>query len=114
MDKLYQVRYYGIDNPKNYPHDILNSDLRSDIVPFLNTEGLTRVEVQGLPGTSFNLSVNGESMPGNVTLGQIGIYHLDLKSNERITSLSFSSNTIDVIDNAPAKTGAFLVVTVTY
>lgn len=114
MDKLYQIRYYGIDNPKNYPIDIQGSDLQSDVAPFLNTEGLTRVEVQGLPGTSFNLSINGETVPGAIILGQVGIYHLDLKSNERITSLSFSSNTINVINNAPAKTGAFLVVTVTY
>ena len=113
MDKLYQVRYYGIDNPRNYPHDITGDDLKSDITPFLNTEGLTRVEVQGLPGACFNLSVNGE-IANKIMLGQIGIYHLDLKSNERITGLSFSSSTIEVIDNAPAKTGAFLVVTVTY
>ena len=59
MDKIYQCRYYGTHtetgetNPKNYPVDITADILKTNAMPLFNTQGVTRLEIQGDPGTVF-------------------------------------------------------------
>ena len=59
MDKIYQCRYYGTHtetgalNPKNYPVDLTADILKTDLIPLFNSEGITRLEIQGDPGAAF-------------------------------------------------------------
>lgn len=63
MDKIYQCRYYGVYtdteteeqefNPKNYPYDVTANTLKTNLMPLFNSQGVTRLEIQGDPGTVF-------------------------------------------------------------
>ena len=59
MDKIYQCRYYGTHletgetSSKNYPLDITADILKTNAMPLFNTQGVTRLEIQGDPGTVF-------------------------------------------------------------
>ena len=121
MDKTYQCRYYGTDNPRNYPPDLQGSDMVMNIVPFLNTEGVTRLEIQGEPGMTFSIGVNSQAAIGPMLLGSTGIYSLDLKTDDKLTFVNFSAESVqhvnygwDADDNYQKEKNGYIIVTVNY
>lgn len=98
MEKVYQCRYYGEGNTRNYPADLTRSDLISNIVPFLNTNGITRLEIQSEPGIRFSIGVGSQAAMGPLVLGTTGVYSLDLKADERLTFVNFTLDSVQHID----------------
>lgn len=91
MDKIYQCRYYGTHtetgelSPKNYPVDLTADILKTDLIPLFNSEGITRLEIQGDPGAAFWIGIDGKTPLGPLFLGITGIYSLDLQTDQKLT-----------------------------
>ena len=68
---------------------------------------MVQLGIQSLPGTE--IYINGSEEP--VIVGLTGIYELDLKLDMKITSLRFSSSSMDSIKN---NTSAYLIVDCVY
>lgn len=131
MDKIYQCRYYGVYtdteteeqefNPKNYPYDVTANTLKTNLMPLFNSQGVTRLEIQGDPGTVFWIGIDGKPALGPLFLGITGIYSLDLRTDQKLTDLHFDATSVDNVDKCWAmdvenntNRNAYLIVTVTY
>jgi len=68
---------------------------------------MVQLGIQSLPGTE--IYINGSEEP--VIVGLTGIYELDLKLDMKITSLRFSSSSMDNIKN---NNSAYLIVDCVY
>lgn len=109
MDKIYQCRYYGTletgeSNPKNYPTDITANMLKTNAMPLFNSQGVTRLEVQGDPGTVFWIGIDGKPAFGPLFLGITGVYSLDLQADQKLTHFHIGPNADDIArDSSLAK-----------
>jgi hypothetical protein len=127
MDKIYQCRYYGTNldneelNPKSYPLEFTADILKTNIMPLFNSQGVTRLEIQGDPGVKFWIGIDGRPALGPLFLGITGVYSLDLKVDQKLTDLHFDEASVDNVDqcwtmdvNNNTDRNAYLIVTVTY
>lgn len=103
-----QFRYYGENNSKNQPSAANPGGYISGKV--FKENGLisiVQLGIQALPGTQFY--INNAIEP--IIIGSTGIYELDLRGLTEITDLSFSTETMNKIDNSG---GAYLIVDAIY
>lgn len=108
MKKVYQYRYYGVNNARNTEGLTLNS-LASGSA-FSSKMPILQLGVQSLPGTK--IYINCPNVGDPVILGRTGIYELDLNDQSTITSLRIeraSAEKIDVENN-----GGYLLVDIIY
>lgn len=95
MKKVYQYRYYGEDTNKNYPGDLSREQLISgDIFNETGKSSITHLGIQASPGTTFFL--NNSYNP--IQVGKTGIYEINLEGYGFITSIIFSYDTLDVVN----------------
>ena len=97
---LKQFRYYGENNPRNYPisntgssQDGISIDTLTDGSIFGN-DAILRLGVQGLPGTKFYLNDSLQPM----ILDASGIFSLEIKNGARINTIKFNEESINQID----------------
>lgn len=89
MKKMYQYRYYG-DSEKNYPSD-LNSIMMASGEIFRNKGIITHLGLQASPETTFFL--NRSDNP--IQVGKTGIFELDVDGYGLISSIAFSTDTLE-------------------
>lgn len=119
-NKVKQFRYYSepiaaTHVSKNYPKSIIvdGTSVLLNASHFVSGEvfkiytPMVQLGVQSMPGTEMYL--NGSEEP--VIIGSTGIYELDLKLGTTITSLRFSSQSMNNIKN---NENAFLIVDCVY
>lgn len=95
--KVGQIRYYGVNDSKNYPASINHNALRYGTF-FTNQNILiTRFGIQTLPGVQF--FINGTQTP--ILVGSTGIYELDVENISTITSISFSEVSLQMVEQSP-------------
>lgn len=108
--KIAQVRYYSdADSSKNQPGGSgmqLRERLRSGSV-FNDKTPMIQLGIQSLPGTRFYLNDSVDP----VIIGSTGIYELELDKNTEIFALSFSKESLELINDNP---NAFLLVDIIY
>ncbi len=127
MDKIYQCRYYGTHtetgdlNPKSYPSNFTANWLKTNVMPLFNSQGVTRLEIQGDTGAEFWIGIDGKPPLGPLFLGITGVYSLDLQTDQKLTHLHFSEASVDNVDQCwtmdvdkNTHRDAYLIVTVTY
>lgn len=104
--KVYQLRYYGLENEKNTPNDEniwvgLSSDATKSSNLLANYGSAVKIGIQTLPGVKFYLSGN---FSNGIIIDHTGVYELDLRNtNTTINKLFFdraSLNRISEVDNA--------------
>lgn len=101
-----QLRYYGLDNPKNTPSNSLwaGIDLKENVSKNLlsNYGPAKKIGIQTLPGVIFYL--NNLDLTNGIIVDHTGVYELDLRNTTTaITGLYFNIKSlarIDEIDNA--------------
>lgn len=90
MKKVMQFRFEGFQNPNNYPNfSDYNAVLGSGNL-FNDYKLISQFGMQAPPGLRFYL--NGGSYP--ITMGETGIYELDLNEVGRINSIRFEAEDI--------------------
>ena len=103
---VYQLRYYGPGNPKNFPSEDDNwygasSDLEQNKNILSNFGSVIKLGIQTLPGVIFYLNGNFSS---GIIIDHTGVYELDLRNTTTaISSLTFSVESLKRIremDNA--------------
>ena len=104
--QIAQIRYYSEGSPKNQPvgltmRRLTSGSIFSDILP------ITQLGIQSLPGMKFYL--NNSTSP--VIIGSTGIYELDLEGLAEITNLSFSAESLNLINANPS---SYLIVDIIY
>lgn len=98
---LKQFRYYGENNPKNYPKSTTGSsqdEISAESLEngsIFGTNSILRLGVQGLPGTKFYLNNSLQPM----ILDASGIFSLEIKNGARINTIHFSKDSVSQIDN---------------
>lgn len=92
-----QFRWYGKDDPRNYPEGkITAANLRSGSIFFNDNPGvITMLGIQASPGTKFYLNNTEEP----VIIGAVGNYQLDLAGIGEITSIRFDKDSLSAIEN---------------
>lgn len=86
MKRIMQFRYEGQNSLENYPNDL--SNYRDQLINgniFKNYSSVSQFGIQGPPGLKFIL--NNSQYP--ITIGDTGIYELDLENVGRIFSIRF-------------------------
>lgn len=104
--QIAQIRYYNEGSNKNQPAGLSMRKLSSGSV-FSDTLPITQLGIQSLPGVKFYLN-NGTSP---IIIGSTGIYELDLEGLAEITNLSFSAESLNLIDKNP---NSYLIVDIIY
>lgn len=95
MKKVYQYRYYGEGVEKNYPYELNREHLISgDIFSKTGKSSITHLGIQASPGTTFFL--NNSDNP--IQVGKTGIYEINLNGYGFITSIIFSTGTLDKVN----------------
>lgn len=103
--KIDQLRYYGVNNARNYPNDNpeqgKNVWIKESENHLLSNYGnVIKLGIQGLPGTKFFLN----NLSNGIVIDHTGVYELDLTNTTAvISSLYFdpvSLTRISEIDNA--------------
>ena len=97
--KIKQIRYYGDNDPRNYP----SSNLGKNIIPtyrnlisgsaFKYYMPIIRLGIQTIPETKFYLNNSNDS----IIVGHNGIYELDLQNLTEIHSLRFDPSSLTAI-----------------
>lgn len=105
--KVFQYRYYGDSNTKNYPQDISSTNLCSGAI--FEGKIIKQIGVQTMPGVEFYLNAAKEP----IIVGSTGIYELDVDNIADITALSFSPVSIDMINNG-GNSSFYLIVDILY
>lgn len=101
-----QLRYYGLDSPKNVPSNSFwaGIDLKENVSKNLLSDygPAKKIGIQTLPGVIFYL--NNLDLTNGIIVDHTGIYELDLRNTTTaITGLYFNIKSlarIDEIDNA--------------
>ena len=101
MKKIMQFRYYGDGNDNNYPEGLTAAQLaptqnKSSILQSYGS--ITQLGIQGKPNIKFYL--NNTLFP--ISLGDMGVYEIDLQNRGTINSLKF--DLIDLQNNYPDNT----------
>ena len=84
MKKIMQFRYYRDNSSFNYPIGLTGEVLASGEL-FGPYGSVSSLGIQGPPGLKFHL--NNSSNP--IVIGKTGIYQLDTRDVNRITSIEF-------------------------
>lgn len=91
MKSVKQFRYYGIDDENNYPSKVVNyTQLRRGNI-FKDSGVISQLGIQGKPGTKFFLNGGSHS----ITIGDTGIFELDLKGKGFISAIRFDGDSLD-------------------
>ena len=109
---LRQFRYYGSseDSSLNSPNDIDPKELRNLLesgdlffIEISNLVSIAALGIQTVPGVRFRIN-GGEN---EVIVGSTGIYSIDLADNYEISYVSFTYDSLELIDHNPA---AYLII----
>ena len=106
--KLKQFRFYGNDDPRNFPPDKTIEDYQTGkVFETANVFPIAQLGIQGPPGTKFYLngSVN------YITIGISGIYDLDIKNGSRVTGLGFDRLSLERVNEGGT---GYLIVDILY
>lgn len=103
--RVSQIRWFGEDDPRNYPANITLEKLRYGTA-FPRTYPVTRFSVQTLPGTK--IFINSSLLP--IVIGTTGIYELDVEGLSNISSIQFDNTSLQVI----AKAGKTIIIDYVY
>lgn len=98
--ELKQYRYYGGKaTGRNYPAEISALRLQTGSIFFADTSlgVITQLGIQTMPGIKFYLNSNVDP----VTVGQSGIFDLDVENISQITALQFDPESIKKLDSSP-------------
>lgn len=91
--KIEQIRYYQQKDPRNWPKDInINRLISGSVFKY----PIIQLGIQTLPGVQFYL--NHGVTP--ITVGNTGIYDLDLEGVTEITHLNFDPVSMKMINNS--------------
>ena len=97
MKHMMQFRFYGKDSEKNYPLTASFDDWRFNLFSKYSNN-ISHLGIQGEPGLIFYLN-GGQSA---ITIGDTGIYELDLEGIGRISSLRFDGEQLTALYPTPA------------
>ena len=94
MKCIRQFRYYGKNHKDNFPSNMTYSNLtRSNIFSGYGT--ITRMGIQAPRGTVMYLN-NEQRYP--ITIGETGIYEIDLEDYGQIYGIRFEGTSLDALD----------------
>ena len=100
--QIMQFRYYGKDNSnKNYPENFYRETENKSQKPLLNGKlfdnykNISALGIQAKPGAKFYLNETGYP----ITIGDTGIFEIDLQDLGMITKIRFAESLIDYYDN---------------
>lgn len=100
-----EIIYHQLDS--NQPSSLTASALASGDF-FINYTPIIQLGIQSLPGLKFNLNSNLDP----IIIGASGMYELDLTdSSAHLTSLSFESESLELINNNP---DGYLIIDIVY
>ena len=112
--KIMQFRYVNDESggANNYPLGLKASNFSTNTAEnFLtkyNIKNITQLGIQTLPGVRFTIN----NSPGNyITIGQTGIYEIELTDDVIITNLQFDAESLEMINN---NNSAFLIIDLVY
>ena len=115
--QIKQFRYYGKNNPLNYPSwlNLPSADQGDDGSDFKLKKGtafneftpIVQLGIQGLPGTQFGVNRNDDL----ITIGNTGVYELDLNAQVSIEKLIFTQDSLTAIDKSET---ACLIIDILY
>ena len=89
MKRIMQFRFYGPENPNNYPKWNKQTEYESWSFNLLSKFGnVSHLGIQGEPGVVFYLNEGHNP----ISIGTTGIYELDLEGIGKITKLYFDWN----------------------
>lgn len=103
--EVYQFRYYGENNDKNYhpgmkhkeDYTKINAENLQFGTAFQEYMPVRQLGVQSIPGTKFYL--NDSISP--IVIGSTGIYEIELNSLVEIQRLSFDPESIQAVQQSP-------------
>lgn len=98
MKLIRQFRYYGENDPRNYP-TTLNMDQLVYNNIFSGLSSITQLGVQGRPNTVMFL--NGQKYP--IVIGETGIFEIDLQNHGQIFSIRFTSESLDAYQKSDSR-----------
>ena len=105
MTELVQFRYYGRNNPKNYPLDLFDNNSSNTMLVKYSP---IQINIQTLPGTK--IYFNGSKEP--FFIEQTGNLNLDLTNKEMTFSgLSLDETSLNTITNLP---NGYFIMTIVY
>lgn len=106
MTELVQFRYYGKNNPKNYPLDLFDNNSSNTML--VKYSPILQISIQTIPGTK--IYFNGSTEP--FFIEQTGNLDLDLTDKEMTFSgLSIDETSLDTITNLP---NGYFIMTIVY
>ena len=91
MKRIMQFRYRGENHPDNYPNYSAYTDILSDGNIFNDYGIVSKLGIQGPDGLRFYLNFS----PDPITIGETGIYELDLEGVGRITAIQFNKTDLN-------------------
>ena len=94
MRKIFQFRYYGSSNKNNYPKLSNYYGILTQGNIFKDYGVVSKLGIQGKPGIKFYL--NNSRHP--ISIGETGIYELDLENIGRINSIRFDYKDLEYYD----------------
>lgn len=105
MKCIKQFRYYGKNDSRNYPANIMNYDVLSRQNIFLGYGSITQMGIQAPAGTIMYLN-NEQLYP--IIIGETGIYEIDLQDFGFITAIRFEGKSLNRFD-ASGSTDCLLI-----
>lgn len=95
MIKITQFRYYGRNNPKNYPLDLFKNDSSDNMLVKYSP---LRIKIQTIPGTKIYFT----NMSNPFYIEQTGILDLDCDNhNLKFSGLHLDETSLNTITNLP-------------
>ena len=91
--QVIQYRYYGDGNSNNYPNDLKAANLGENGSLFAG-KIIKQIGIQTIPGVKFY--INAGKYP--IEIGSTGVYELSLNNLVDITQLSFTKDSLAMID----------------
>ena len=112
--KIMQFRYVNDDSEgtNNYPSGLKASNFSTNTAENFLTKydikNITQLGIQTMPGVRFTIN----NSPGNyITVGQTGIYEIELTDDVMITNLQFDEDSLKMIND---NNSAFLIIDLVY
>lgn len=111
MKRLKQFRYYGPNDPRNFPTyaDYYNRLIGNNI--FSETSSISHLGIQAMPGTIFYLN---NDFNNAISIGTTGIYELDLENLGLIFSIRFQKESIDLLTNTGTNINDRILIDIIY
>lgn len=105
--QIKQYRYFGENDPRNYPSGISKITLYTGTI--FETQ-IIDLRIQSYPGTKFYLNGSDDY----IMTGASGEYHLGLAGNYEITSLRFDKSFLESYFTDNGDSNAYLIVDIIY